>query len=208
MGDSSGHTCCKIGRDCAKYDLSGLDEDLCRRRADGASLRDLQGFINERVLERALADADADVVGDPENIYRLLRDEEVSSGRQAELRSRLERAGIDIETVEKDFVSHQTVRDHLKECLDVDTSRRSCIDVERATRNINWAESRSKAVIEKTLDQLRSADQLATEDLEVTQTVRVTCTGCGETYRVAELLDRGGCECDGSDRCDRSTDES
>ena len=208
MGDSSGHTCCKIGRDCAKYDLSGLDENLCRRRADGASLRDLQGFVNERVLERALADADAEVVGDPENLYRLLRDEEVSSGRQAELRSRLERAGIDIETVEKDFVSHQTVRDHLKECLDVDTSRRSCIDVERATRTINWAESRSKAVIEQTLDQLRSADRLATEDLEVTQTVRVTCTGCGETYRVAELLDRGGCECDGSDRSERSIDES
>ena len=208
MGDSSGHTCCKIGRECAEYGLSGLDEDLCRRRADGASLRDLQGFVNERVLERALADADADVVGDPENIYRLLRDDDVSSGRQAELRSRLERAGIDIEAVENDFVSHQTVRDHLKECLDVDTSRRSCIDVERATRTINWAESRSKAVIEQTLDQLRSADQLATGDLEVTQTVRVTCTGCGETYRVAELLDRGGCECDGSDRSDRSTDES
>jgi hypothetical protein len=63
-------------------------------------------------------------------------------------------------------------------------------------------------VIEQTLDQLRSADQLATEDLEVTQTVRVTCTGCGETYRVAELLDRGGCECDGRDQSDRSTDES
>ena len=208
MGDSSAHTCCKIGRDCAKYDLSGLDENLCRRRADGASLRDLREFVNERVLERALADADADVVGDPGNIYRLLRDEEVSSGRQAELRSRLQRAGIDIETVEKDFVSHQTVRDHLKECLDVDTSRRSCIDVERATRNINWAESRSKAVIEQTLDQLRSADQLATADLEVTQTVRVTCTGCGETYRVAELLDRGGCECKGNGQSDCSTDGS
>ena len=208
MGDRSGHTCCKIGRECAEYDLSGLDEDLCRRRADGASLRDLQGFVNERVLERALADADADVVGDPENIYRLLRDEEVSSGRQAELRSRLQRAGIDIETVEKDFVSHQTVRDHLKECLDVDTSRRSCIDVERATRNINWAESRSKAVIKQTLDQLRNANQLATGDLEVTQTVRVTCTGCGETYRVADLLDRGGCECEGSGQSDCSIDES
>jgi hypothetical protein len=49
-----------------------------------------------------LADANADVVGDPENIYRLLRDDEVSSGRQAELRSRLQRAGIDIEAVEHD----------------------------------------------------------------------------------------------------------
>ena len=208
MGDSSAHTCCKIGRDCAKYDLSGLDENLCRRRADGASLRDLQEFVNERVLERALADANADVVGDPENIYRLLRDDEVSSGRQAELRSRLERAGIDIEAVENDFVSHQTVRDHLKECLDVDTSRQSSIDIERATRNINWAESRSKAVIKQTLDQLRSANQLATDDLDVTQTVRVTCTGCGETYRVTDLLDRGGCECEGSGQSDCSIDES
>ena len=208
MGDSSAHTCCKIGRDCAKYDLPGLDENLCRRRADGASLRDLQEFVNERVLERALADANADVVGDPENIYRLLRDDEVSSGRQAELRSRLERSGIDIETVENDFVSHQTVRDHLKECLDVDTSRQSSIDIERATRNINWAESRSKAVIKQTLDQLRNANQLATDDLDVTQTVRVTCTGCGETYRVADLLDRGGCECDGSGQSDCSNDES
>ena len=208
MGDSSGHSCCKIGRECAEYDLSGLDEDLCRRRADGASLRDLQGFVNERVLERALADADADVVGDPENIYRLLRDDEVSSGRQAELRSRLERAGIDIEAVENDFVSHQTVRDHLKECLDIDTSRQSSIDIERATRNINWAESRSKAVIKQTLDQLRNANQLATDDLDVTQTVRVTCTGCDETYRVVDLLDRGGCECDGNGESDSSIDES
>ena len=208
MGDSSARTCCKIGRDCAKYDLSGLDENLCRRRADGASLRDLQEFVNERVLERALADANADVVGDPENIYRLLRDDEVSSGRQAELRSRLERAGIDMEAVENDFVSHQTVRDHLKKCLDVDTSRQSSIDIERATRNINWAESRSKAVIKQTLDQLRNANQLATDDLDVTQTVRVTCTGCGETYRVAELLDRGGCECEGSGQSDSSIDES
>ena len=208
MGDSSAHTCCKIGRDCAKYDLSGLDENLCRRRADGASLRDLQEFVNERVLERALADANADVVGDPENIYRLLQDDEVSSGRQAELRSRLGRSGIDIETVENDFVSHQTVRDHLKECLDVDTSRQSSIDIERATRNINWAESRSRAVIKQTLDQLRNTNQLATDDLDVTQTVRVTCTGCGETYRVTDLLDRGGCECEGSGQSDCSIDES
>ena len=208
MGDSSTHTCCKIGRDCAKYDLSGLDENLCRRRADGASLRDLQEFVNERVLERALADANADVVGDPENIYRLLRDDEVSSGRQAELRSRLERAGIDIEAVENDFVSHQTVRGHLKECLDIDTSRQSSTDIEQAARNINWAESRSKAVIKRTLDQLRNTNQLATDDLDVTQTIRVTCTGCGETYRVADLLDRGGCECEGSSQSDSSIDES
>ena len=98
----------------------------------------------------------------------------MSSGRQAELRSRLEQSGIDIETVENDFVSHQTVRDHLKKCLDVDTSRKSSIDIERATRNINWAESRSKAVIKQTLDQLRNANQLATGDLDVTRTVWVT----------------------------------
>jgi hypothetical protein len=208
VGDRSGRPCCKIGRDCAKYDLPGLNENLCRRRADGASLRDLREFVNERVLERALADADVEVVGDPENIHRLLGDEEVSAGRQAELRSRLQRAGVDIESVEKDFVSHQTVRAHLKDCLDVDTSRRSSIDTDRATRNVNWAKSRSKAVIERTLDQLRNAGHLSTDDLDVTQTVRVTCTGCGETYRVADLLDRGGCECGPSGRSERPTDES
>ena len=175
-----------------------LDDELRRRRGAGASLRDLEKFLNERVLERALDEANAAVVGDPESLCRTLRSSDVDAGHKAELRTNLERAGVDVNAVEGDFISHQTIRDHLRDCLDVDTSRETRIDRERGRTTISWAQSRSQAVIEQTLQQLRNAGELATGNLDVTQTARVTCTDCGATYRLDELLDDARCECGGN----------
>jgi len=187
--------CCKVGRVAAKRGLTRLDDELRRRRGAGASLRDLEGFLNERVLERALDEANEAVVGDPESLCRTLQSSDVDAGRKAELRANLERAGVDVDAVEDDFISHQTIRDHLRDCLDVDTSRETRIDRERGHTTISWAQSRSQAVIEQTLQQLRNAGELATGNLDVTQTARVTCTDCGATYRLDELLDSASCEC-------------
>lgn len=57
------HQCtCKIGRAIDRYDLDGLNGELQHRRdvAD-ASLRTLAEYINERILETALAEAETDL---------------------------------------------------------------------------------------------------------------------------------------------------
>lgn len=181
------------------YDLAMLDDDVARRREDGASLRDLAEFVNVAVLERALADAGAEIAGDPRSVYEALTDGDAGPGRRSAVRQQLDRAGVPVEDVESDFVSHQTVRDHLKDCLGMDTGRRATTDVDDAADLIGWARDRNETIVDDTLARLRSADELDTGPLDVTHSVRVTCEDCGASYRVADLLERRTCRCGGTE---------
>jgi hypothetical protein len=187
---------CKVGRNIDKYELRHLDTDLRRRRVDdGESLRDLATFVNAQILDRAMSDAGAAVAGDATAVYRALTGDDVGSGRQTEVRRRLANAGVQMDDVDRDFVSHQTVRDHLRTCLDVETSRNGTTDPDDAADLIGCVRDRNEQIIDRTLNRLHEADRLDTGPLDVTFSVRVSCERCGSTYRVDELLDRGGCEC-------------
>lgn len=186
---------CKVGRSAREYGLVGLNEKLGRRHADGASLRDLERFVNESILRRALHDANVDVLGDVSSIYRSLTDDAVSAGTRTETREQLARAGLDVEAVTDDFVTYQTVRTHLRECLDVETGRRETLSTEDAQGTIEWARSRSQGIIERTLERLRTGGQLAGGEFDVTHVTRVTCVECGETYHLDGLVEQGGCDC-------------
>lgn len=192
---------CKVGRAADDYGLPRLQDDIVRRREEeDASLRDLAGFVNERILERALADAGTDVAGDPQSVYEALAGDDAGPGRRTEVRRQLRRAGVPVETVESDFVSHQTVRDHLRDCLGMDTGRRATTDLDDAADLVGWARDRNEGIIDDTLARLRSAGTLETGRLDVTHSVRVTCEDCGATYRVTDLLERGACDCADADR--------
>lgn len=188
---------CKIGRNARTYGLS-LDRELRQRHERGESLRALARIHNQRLLAAALADVNAAIVGDVDAIYGKLTDEDVSAGTRAEVRAQLSNAGIDVDALLDDFVSHQTVRTHLRNCADVDTSRSGDLTTDRARSIVEWARSRSEAVIERTVRRLGESDDFARSSLSVTQSVRVTCDDCGETYRLGEFLDQGGCDCTAS----------
>jgi len=184
----------KVERNIEKYGLNDLNEELHQRHQDGASLRDLATFINKRLLETALQDANAAVVGDVDSIYEALRGNEVSVGRRAAVSTQLKQQGVPMDEVEDDFVSHQTVRDHLQTCLDRDTARQPRVTLSEATDTIEWARSRCMAVIERTLTRLHDAGQFDAANIEVTQSIRVACDECGRSYRLHEFVDDGGCE--------------
>lgn len=186
---------CKVGRVARDRGLVGLDADLRERHAAGASLRDLEEYVNVTLLERALADAAADVVGDVEGVYRGLTGSDASAGERTELRERLRRAGVDVEALGSAFVSYQTVRSHLRECLGVDTDRTEALDPDDALGTIAWARARSEGVVERTLERLARDDALATGDLDVSQVLRVSCGSCGVTAPVDAFVERGGCDC-------------
>jgi len=187
---------CKVGRNVSKYGLSEFDRRLRQRRADGASLRSLERVVNEALLQRALDAADAEVIGDVSSIYAKLTGDDVSAGDRTEVRERLARAGVDTEELQSDFVSYQTVRTHLRECLDVDTARSRSLSTDDAQGTIEWARSRSEGIIERTLERLDDSDAVRAGALDVTHVVRVSCQDCGESYPVGTFLDRGGCDCD------------
>lgn len=194
-GQTASAACCKVGRTARRYDLDRLDRRVRDRRRDGDSLRDLERVVNEAVLGAALRDADADVVGDVGAVYESLTGDDASAGERAEVRERLASAGVDVERVTDDFVSYQTVRTHLRECLDVDTDRGGDITRADARGTVEWARSRSEGIIERTLERLADRDGFRAGSLDVSGVVRVTCGDCGASYPVEEFLDRGGCDC-------------
>ena len=198
-GDPDADCDCKLGRVAAEYGLDPDDRLVTRWVDRRESTRALAEWFNEQVLERALLDAGLNLRdGEIENVYRLLTDEEVTSGTRIETRADLEREDVPVETVESDFLSHQTVYNHLTDCLgaslpDPDAeSRRS-----EAASKLGALASRTEAVTADTISRLESADALTVGEFDVLVSVTVTCRECHGQYAVRELLAGGGCDCGG-----------
>lgn len=190
---------CKIDRKADEYGLIDLNEELfARHQEQGASLRTLEAYVNKRMLDSALEETNTVLLDGVDSIYEVLTDDTVSEGKRAEIRSRLEQAGVDVEELESDFVTYQTVRKHLREALDVDTGAKKTLDTTDADTRISRLLSRSEAVIAATLEQLRRGENLKTGNLDLVMSVRVTCENCGDSYRLRELLDTGRCRCGGT----------
>lgn len=198
--DTGASSCsCKIGRNVQKYSLGEFDRRLTDRHRDGASLRDLETVVNEAILSASIRAADAEVIGDVSSVYETLTGDAASAGERTELRDRLSRAGVEVEAVTDDFVSYQTVRTHLRECLDLSTDQRDPLSVEDARGTIEWARSRSEGIVERTLERLAGTDAVTAGDVDVSHVVRATCDECGATFPVDVFIDRGGCDCPADD---------
>lgn len=191
---------CKVGRTIEAYDLDGLDDELADRRTGDrpASLRDLTDRFNTAVLRGAIERAGGSPLdGEVANTYRLLTDDDVSSGTRVRVRKRLEREGVDLEAVEGSFVSHPTMGRHLRDCLAVERPSGSGPDVATAEDRIFKMGGRFEAVVGDALDGLADADRLTAGELAVTVDAQVTCQDCGRHAGVREFIERGGCDCDG-----------
>ncbi|WP_135536945.1 MULTISPECIES: rod-determining factor RdfA [Halostella] len=188
---------CKVGRVIDQYDVSELHEELAERWGED-SLRDLEQYVNQQLLRAAMHRADMEVLdGEVENFYNLLVGDETSEGVRVEARKRLERASVDVEAVQDDFVSHQSIHTHLTECLDTayEQNRDDEERIESATNTVFALQNRTAAVTDGTLSQLRDAEVLALDEFDVFVDVNVTCEACGRHHEVGALIERGGCEC-------------
>jgi hypothetical protein len=194
MGESGPR--CKVDRVAEQRGLSGVDERLRRRRADGESLRELAAFYNRTVLEAAMRGAGMDPLdGEVANLYRLLTDDAVSPGERIDAESRLRRNGVDPSGVTDDFVSHATVRTHLNDCLGVTTAREATPGVDDARTTLLKLVSRTESVARRTVERLAARDALVLPDPSVSVSLRVACGECGDEYTISRLLERGGCSC-------------
>lgn len=191
---------CKVGRAADRYELPELDVELKRRHENGDSLRTLANVVNKRILRAAIEREGGDVstlVASERGVdalYEVL-DGDGSSTERARVRTRLEQAGVDVESVTNDWVSHATIKNHLNDCLAVDTSREPSITREDAINTVEWTRSRSENVVAETVRRLESADLVDISNPTATVTVRITCEDCGRSYSVQSLLEEGRCAC-------------
>lgn len=199
-GAGSGETsCCKLGRVARQYgieDVEGELVDLWQREDDRYSLRELAEYFNEELVREAMEDHGLmPLQGEPEHIYHLLTDGDVSGGMKAQLRNRLEQNGIDPDRLTADTVSYQTVNRHFKQCLDLSFESRESTSPKERIDSVTAMARRTELVAQQTVEQLQYADDVTLGEFDVTVTVGLTCTDCNRDLRLHELVERGGCDC-------------
>lgn len=191
----------KIERLIEKYELEGLGEELehrWTRSEDRQGLRQLEEYVNHRVLRAALTAAGDDPLeGEVEHLYRLLTDD-VSSAVRTQVRHQLEEKGIDADSLENDFVSYQSIYTYLvneqdAEPPDETPSEKKAIEGKHET--IQRLKTRLNKVTTRSLGELRNAAHLTLGEFSVLITIRVHCLDCDTRQSVSELLTQGGCQC-------------
>lgn len=189
----------KVARLIREYELEPIGEELetlWTRDEDRWSLRDLADRFNRELLRAAIREAGmADLDGEAANYYRLLTDSDVNPGDRVEATRWLERAGVDVDRLQDEFVSYQAVRTYLTNYRDAEYERSDGDRVGRETESIRQFTDRTQAIVQDKISRLRGQGHLAIEDPTVTVQVRVYCSACDSRYSVDHLLERGHCDC-------------
>lgn len=188
----------KVARVITDYELDGVGDDLEDRwiaEENRQSLRELADWFNQQVLQAAMENAGhTPLDGEVANNYRLLRDDDVSSGTQVQIRKRLERHGVDVDQIEDDFVSHQAVHTYLTKYRQVSQPSEPKPDrIRDGLDTIQRLQSRTAAVTRSTIDQLEASGEIEAHDVDVFVDVRVLCHESGRQYGLRKFLENGGC---------------
>lgn len=190
----------KVERVIQEYSLEGMADELVTlwigEQSERKSLRSLADYLNQKILRAAMEDVGmAPLDGETENVYRLLTDDDVSSGVRTDTETALEREGIDIGTLQGDFVSHQAIHTYLTKYRGVERSVEERDQTEKTMETIQRLNSRLTAVTEKNLENLRNTDRITLGEFDVLSNVQVFCQDCERQYTVTELLESDGCSC-------------
>lgn len=191
----------KVQRVIEKYDVPELSDELERRwtQSDGESLRELADYFNTEVLAAALTDTGQQrLEGEASHYYNLLTDDDVTAGMRTQTERRLEREGIDVESLTDDFVSHQAIHTYLTKFRDVKYPQEEAGNrVESARETLQQLRSRTQAVTDTTIDSLQKNDGVDIGDFNVFVSIQVMCKDCQRQYDFDELLEEGRCQCGG-----------
>mgnify|MGYP000011615715 CR=1 FL=1 len=191
----------KVARLLSEYDIDEMGDTLVEKwtaeSPDRLSLRDLADLFNKRLLECRLAGTDRTVLDqDVERIYELLTADDVSAGVRTETVTDLEQSGVDVEALERDFVTYQAIRSYLTEWRGVEyESHSAAVKRKKDLESIQRLLSRTRTVTEERVENLRATDRLAVEDFDVILNLQVLCRNCGAQHHVGDFFENGGCDC-------------
>lgn len=188
---------CKVGRTDKKYELSNIDSRLADDWQSGTSIRRLTEELNKNIIKSELSATNVSQVEWSQTpVYEAIYTDELNDAEEIEIRRELERAGIDIEQLSSDLVSHQTVYRHLTQCLDTSKGDNQTPDERRdkAKDTVYALQQRTEIVTETTIDQLQSAGVTNLGDVEVLVDLQVVCNDCGLSMDFESAISEG-CNC-------------
>lgn len=189
----------KVARVIEEYELEGWGQRLEDRwiGADGerASLRDLAASLNRAVFEAGLEDSGISLTEpDVESAYEALTDDAVSRADRVRKERELDRAGLDVDAVRSDFVTHQTVHTYLTSVRGVSLPDRPARPDQEAD-SVQRLQGRATVVVESTLERLIARDAVTDREYAVFMDIQIVCEDCGSSFDADRLLRDGGCSC-------------
>lgn len=200
MVSQEGGCGCKVGRVTGEYDLSDVDERLVNDWQSGTSVRHLTEELNKNIIESAMIAANIGQVNqDRDAVHDALQTDRLTQTETIEIQRELERAGVDVEQLSTNLVSHQTVYRHITNCLEASKGDERTPEErrEKARDTVYALQQRMELVTESTIESLRSADVTELGDIEVLVDFQVVCNDCGQSMDFETAI-KGGCRCDRS----------
>lgn len=199
--DGPGRLGNKVARLIDEYDMAGtaaeLEHSWTAQGGNRRSLRELADMFNKQLLERYLMETGPQpLAGEIETLYSLLTDDDVSESERVRAYRRLERQDVDVEKLENEFVSYQTIRRYLKHHRGATYTAQETNRLEREAQNLQQLSGRVEAVTRNTLETLQNTSDLSLGKSQVNVNIRVYCEDCQTQHPVDKLLDSGGCDCE------------
>ena len=191
----------KVARLIDTHDLDGLGAELEAKWTapddQRLSLRDLAELFNKRLLEAVMDEAEVPVLEyDLDSLYHDLTADEVSAGVRTDARNRLERHGVDVERLDRSFVSYQAIRSYLTDWRGAEYETLGDDEkIQRDLESIQRLVNRTRTVTVDRIETLRDTDRIDAEAFEVVLSLQVLCQACGQQYSIDEFLEGGGCDC-------------
>lgn len=187
----------KVERVLEAYDLEGWGERLEEAWVAGdASLRDLADRLNRQLLRSVMTEAGINPSpGEVEANYRALTGEAATAGERASAAASLREMGIDVDSLQADFVTHQAVHTYLTKYRDASAPTADRDALEATRDRLARLESRHRAVLADAVERLDADGELDVGDVRAIVSASVVCDDCGAQYDVSTLLERGGCDC-------------
>ena len=189
-----GESCCKVSRVSRAYRLTGVDQELKRRYENGGTLHELAGYLNDRLTAVTLDEMEQPPEAEPSTVRAAIAgDTSVAAPRRDDIRATLA-AEVDIEILKNSYISHETIRRHLNEHLEVSTSKGGFDTFDEfETALQNYQQQYENGVISAL--QRAGAKGLIDGSQYRMFSTRVECQQCSKTYRLRELLENRGCSC-------------
>ncbi|MFC7157143.1 rod-determining factor RdfA [Halomarina halobia] len=150
--------------------------------------RQLATWLNVLMLRREMDRAGLPTLGEePASKYDRLTADDTAVA--AEVRDRLRDGGVDVDSLERDFVSYGVVRTHLKGCLELDRERES---TEWEPRAIEITRSHAERKAEEAVRSLVNKGEIAAEgDVTVHVSVELECEECHARVPAERAIRRG-----------------
>jgi hypothetical protein len=190
----------KVDRLIDTHDLEELPLELEQawvgENGDRQSLRELARRFNERLVRSEMRATGMNPLdGEAANVYDLLVGEETTGGAQVRAERRLDREGVDVDSLRASFVSHQAIHTYLTTVRGLEHTSESTGTDDRA-ETVQRLLGRTRSVSTSVVAELEAAGDVDIGEFELSAAVHVTCRDCTSRYELTAFLDRGHCDCD------------